>query len=58
MFIGFIATLLGSGLALSWAATSRPPIAAQLENLSGLLLIAGLALLGLGLPVVRYISPG
>ena len=58
MYIGFIATLLGGGMVLSWAATSRPSVADQLENVSGLLLIAGLALLGLGLPVVRYINPG
>jgi len=45
-------------MALSWAAVTRPSIAAQLESVSGVLLIAGLALLGLGLPVVRYINPG
>ncbi len=58
MYVGVIAVLLGSGMALSWAAISRPSIAAQLESISGLLLIAGLALLGLGLPIMRCINPG
>jgi len=58
MYIGLIAIFLGSGMALSWAATSRPAVAAQLEGISGALLIAGLAMLGLGLPIARYISPG
>lgn len=58
MYFILIAALLGSGMALSWRAMSRPAVAAQLENASGALLIAGLALVGLGLPVAHYISPG
>jgi len=58
MYIVLIVTLVCGGAALSWAATSRPAIAARLENASGALLIAGLSLIGLALPIVLHIGPG
>ena len=58
MYVVLIAMLLGSGVALSWTAVSNPAVSAQLESASGALLIAGLALLGFGLPVVHCINPG
>ncbi len=58
MYIGMVVTLVCGGVALSWAAMSRPAIAARLENASGALLIAGLSLIGLALPVVQHIGAG
>jgi hypothetical protein len=58
MYIGLVVTLVCAGAALSWAAASRPAVAARLENASGALLIAGLSLIGLALPIVQHIGPG
>ena len=58
MYVVLVAMLLVSGVTLSWNAMSRPAVAAQLERASGALLVAGLALLGFGLPVVQHLSPG
>ncbi len=57
MYIGLVGTLVCGGAALSWAAASRPAIAARLEKLSGALLIAGLSLAGLTLPMVQHLGP-
>jgi hypothetical protein len=58
MYIGMVVTLVSGGATLSWAATSRPTIAARLETASGALLIAGLSLIGLALPMVQHLGPG
>jgi len=58
MYIVLIVTLVCAGGGLAWAATSRPAIAARLENASGALLIAGLSLLGLALPIVQHVGHG
>ncbi len=58
MYIIAIVTLVCSGAAVSWAATSRPAVAAQLEKASGALLIAGLSLIGFALPVAQHLGHG
>jgi hypothetical protein len=58
MYISLVVTLVCAGVALSWAATSNPAVAARLENAGGALLIAGLSLIGLALPIVQHLGPG
>ena len=49
-FLALAVMCLASGAALAWAATRRPGQAAALECCGGLLLVAGLGLLGVALP--------
>jgi hypothetical protein len=63
MAIGIVVLLIGAGTGISWAANSRAgnvPAAspAGLEAISGVLLIAGLALLGLSMPLVQRMTAG
>ncbi len=58
MYVAAVVTLVCGGAGLSWAAASRPAMAARLECAGGALLIAGLAVLGLALPAAHHLSPG
>ena len=58
MYLGTIVALLSGGTAISWAAAVRPENAPWLEHVSGVLLIAGLSLIGIGLPLVHRFTAG
>jgi len=54
MYISLVVTLVCSGISLSWAAASQSAAVARLEGAGGTLFIAGLSLIGLGLPLVQH----
>jgi hypothetical protein len=59
MAIGLITLLISAGASMSWVAASwRPSRPATIEAISGALLIAGLALLGLSMPLAQHLTSG
>jgi len=58
MAFGLVILLIGTGAGVSWAAFSRSARPATLEAIGGVLLIAGLALLGLGMPLAVHLTSG
>jgi hypothetical protein len=53
MLVGVVFLLLVGGVAISWAAISRPRHVAKLEKGAGVLLLAGLSLIGLTFGYLR-----
>jgi hypothetical protein len=58
IYTGIVITLISAGAAASWASMLRPEKASVLEHVSGALLIAGLSLIGIGLPLVHRFTAG
>jgi hypothetical protein len=58
IYIGIVITLVSAGVAASWASVLKPELASVLEHVSGALLIAGLSLIGIGLPLAHRFATG
>jgi len=58
MALGLIVLLIGTGIGSSWGAVKWAARAPTLETVGGALLIAGLALLGLSMPLAHHLTSG
>ncbi len=58
MALGLIVSLIGAGTGAAWVAQAWSQRQAALEAIGGALLVAGLALLGMALPLAQHFTAG